>query len=141
MSMKLEAWNSQAQTFTSKLSDVNRYLSFAGIGVIWIFKSDVEKIISIPTELILPLILFVVSLGFDFFQYIYSAIELTLFFRYHEKRKKIDPNKKIYKKDEIEANPILSFLPFYCFFIPKVIINIIGYILLLIYLFIHLIHS
>jgi hypothetical protein len=80
--MTLEEWNKQVQTFTTKLSDVNRSLSFAGIGVIWIFKYEIEKVISIPHVLLTPLILFVISLGFDFVQYIYSAIELTWFFRY-----------------------------------------------------------
>jgi hypothetical protein len=133
--MKLEEWKKEKGDFTSKLSEVNRYLCFAGIGIIWIFKYEIEKEYNIPHDLLLPLILFALSLGFDFLQYLYSAVVWTCFFKYHEKQKWLHPDKDMYKKDDIKVRPIIPGISFYCLFLPKVILNIIGYIYLLTFLF------
>lgn len=128
--MKLEKYKEEAQYFTGKLSDINRYLAFAGIAVIWIFKQEIQGDYNIPNELFIPLLLFIVSLVLDFFQYIYGATIWTLFFRYHEKKK----SKESEYKDDIKAPKILSNISYVCFFYPKVISNFVGYIILIIYL-------
>lgn len=125
--MKLEKYKEEAQFFTSKVSDLNRYLGFVGIAVVWIFKTEVDGKIIIPYELFMPLVLFVISLVVDFLQYIYGATVWTIFFRYHENQKKKNPSKRIYQQDDIKSPKILPNLTYYCFFYPKVIINIIGY--------------
>lgn len=128
--MKLEKYKEEAQYFTGKLSDINRYLAFAGIAVIWIFKQEEHGSYNIPNELIIPLLLFIIALVLDFMQYIYGATTWTIFFRYHEKKK----SKELEFKDDIKAPRILSNISYFCFFYPKVISNFVGYVLLIIYL-------
>ena len=41
--MKLLDWKESKDKYTTKLSDVNRYLSFAAIGIIWIFRTEVGQ--------------------------------------------------------------------------------------------------
>jgi len=135
--MKLNQWKESKDKYTTKLSDVNRYLCFAGIGIIWIFKTEMGGKYMIPHDLLLPLFLFVLSLVLDFGQYFYSAFVWTIFFKYHEKQKSKHPDKKKYRDDDIRAPNILPILSYIIFFFPKVIINVIGYA----YLFKYLLHS
>jgi hypothetical protein len=132
--MKLDQWKESKNKNTTKLSDVNRYLGFAGIGIIWIFKTEVGKQYGIPQDLFTPLFLFVLSLALDFGQYLYLATVWTIFFKYHECQKKKHPDNKKYIDDDIKAPEILPNLSYIIFFFPKVIINVIGYIYLFKYL-------
>jgi hypothetical protein len=132
--MKLDQWKYSKDKYTTKLSDVNRNLGFVGIGVIWIFKTEIENKYGIPNDLLKPLILFIMSLGLDFGQYLYSAIIWSLFFRFHESQKRIYPNKKIYVNDDIKSPKIFPNISYFVFFFPKIIVNIIAYIFLFEYL-------
>lgn len=132
--MKLEKYKEDAQFFTGKLSDINRQLSFAGIAIIWIFKNETDGNINIPNELIIPIILFVISLMLDFVQYVYGATAWTIFFRYHEKQKVKHTDKKEYKNDNIKASKVLSNISYFGFFYPKIIANLVGYVFMIIYL-------
>ena len=129
--MKLSKYKEEAQYFTGKLSDINRYLAFAGIAVVWIFKNENESIYNIPAELVFPIILFVISLFLDIVHYLCGATIWTIFFRYHEKKSE--------GQKDIKAPKILPNI-LYIFFYLKVISNLIGYILLINYLFIVLIN-
>lgn len=40
--MKLENYKKDNQYFTGKLSEINRYLAFSGIAIIWIFKETLS---------------------------------------------------------------------------------------------------
>jgi len=133
--MKLSKYKEEAQYFTQKLSEINRYLSFTGIAIIWIFKKESDGQFNIPDELILPLIFLTGSLIFDFFQYIYSAIIWTDFFKKHEKKKRKNPEDDKYIIDDIKAPKILANSSYFCFFYPKIILNLIGYSMLIYYLF------
>lgn len=132
--MELKKYKEEAQYFTGKLSDINRYLSFAGIAIIWIFEKESQGEYDIPDELIVPLAFFVISLILDFIQYIYGATVWSIFFRYHEKRKEKHPEDEKYKKDDVKAPKFLSNISYFGLFYPKVIINFIGYIYIINYL-------
>jgi len=99
--MKLAQWKESKDKYTTKLSDVNRYLGFAGIGIIWIFKTEVGGEYGISHDLLIPLILFVLSLGLDFGQYFYSAFVWTIFLKYHENQKRKHPDKRKYINDDV----------------------------------------
>jgi hypothetical protein len=93
--MKLSAFKKDYQWFSDKASDLARHLAFAGIAVIWIFKTEGKQIPSIPAGLMLPLILFALALALDLLHYIVATIIWGSFHRYHEKimKKKIsDPD-------------------------------------------------
>ncbi|HBS88062.1 MAG: hypothetical protein A2W91_09890 [Bacteroidetes bacterium GWF2_38_335] len=137
--MKLENYKKDAQYFTGKLSDINRYLAFVGIGIIWIFRTDLNGVKVFPEEyiiqreLILPLGLFIISLLLDFIQYTYSSVVWSIFYRIHEKRKRKNPDD--YLIDDIKAPSYLSNISYICFFYPKIIVNFIGYVYLMGYIF------
>lgn len=129
--MLLENWREIAKKFTEKLSDINRQLAFAGIAVIWIFKVQIGDKLTIPDELILPLIFIVSSLCFDLMHYLYGSIAWTIF---HRVKENALSNKKIDKTADIKAPKWIPNLT-YVFFFSKVATNIIGFIFLFIYLF------
>lgn len=72
--MKLSEIRKAYEVISGKLSDVNRQLAFAGIGIIWIFKISNDGGTTIPNELLDPILLLVLSLGFDLMQYIFQTI-------------------------------------------------------------------
>jgi len=62
---------------SSKVSDIVRQLSFAGIAVVWIFRvGDKAGGMRYTPEMVHPLGLFVISLGLDLFQYTYKTVAL-----------------------------------------------------------------
>lgn len=67
---------------SGKLGEIGRQLAFAGIAVIWIFKT--EGFNNVPRELVLPALFFVAALAFDYFQYVYATIAWGLFHRVKE---------------------------------------------------------
>jgi len=62
---------------SSKVSDIVRQLSFAGIAVVWIFRvGDKTGGMHYMPEMVDPLGLFVISLGLDLCQYTYKTVAL-----------------------------------------------------------------
>lgn len=51
--MKISDYKSVYEGFSSKLSDLNRQIAFAGIAIIWIFKKTNGETTLINSELIL----------------------------------------------------------------------------------------
>ncbi|TCK16981.1 hypothetical protein DFR30_0201 [Thiogranum longum] len=60
--------------YSGKASDVARQASFAGIAIIWIFKSQEGARFAIPEELIQPMVLFIAALAADLLHYIFGSI-------------------------------------------------------------------
>ncbi len=122
--MKLEQYKKEAHEFQSLASGLVRQLALAGIALIWIFKIDKPVDHLIPNECYCPLLLFVLTLGFDFLQYFIPSIIWMNFFRRQE---------KIHKGNvaiNIKAKEIYS-VPGYFFYWGKVILLFIGYILII----------
>lgn len=92
--MKLSDYLDAYYEFSEKTSTVTRQLTFAGIAVVWIFKSGEGSNIQLPQQLIYSLLFFVICLGFDLLQYVVGTLIWYFFYQYHEKRlksKKDDP--------------------------------------------------
>ncbi len=60
--------------FSGLLSSNVRNLCYAGIAVIWVFKTGINPAIELPPALIFALLFFVASLLMDIFQYAWSTI-------------------------------------------------------------------
>ena len=69
MKLRLKEFKQAYYNFSGKASDIARYLAFAGIALVWMFRIEVEGSISVPESLLLPAILLVFALILDFFQY------------------------------------------------------------------------
>jgi hypothetical protein len=88
--MKLEQYKTESYEFSKLSSDLVRQFAFAGIAIIWIFKFDKPEKHLIPEQLFLPLLLMVITLAFDLFQYLFPTVIYTIFFLYNEKKHKGD---------------------------------------------------
>jgi hypothetical protein len=126
--MELSDLKKDKDYFTAKCSDINRQLAFAGIAVIWIFKSQNSEGLKIPSELILPILLFVISLFLDLLHYLYGSIVWSSFFRYQEKR-----HGKLSNVD-IKAPKIFSNIMYVIFYL-KILVCLIAFIYLSKYIF------
>ena len=68
-----DGWDAY-DSFTAKASTVSRQLAFAGLGVIWLFRSTNEdRSQVIPPDFVLPALLIVLCLAFDLNQYVVAA--------------------------------------------------------------------
>jgi hypothetical protein len=117
--MKLEEYKKDVYTFSEKASENIRKLTFAGIGIIWIFKTSEVNMPLFPQELFFPLLMLAITLFFDFFQYLIAYIIWRMFYRIHEM------NETDSEKD-IKAHPALSVPISFCF-IAKVFSILIAY--------------
>lgn len=118
--MKLKDIRETYYSYTAKASDISRQISFAGIAIIWIFKTDVNDKIALPDELICAAILLLISLSLDLFQYIYASAAWGIFHRVNEMRNGVD------YEDEIVAPSSINW-PTIVFFWGKLISLIFGY--------------
>ena len=125
--MKLEGARSAYLDFSGLASDVSRQASFAGIALIWIFKTDSSLIIALPAELQLPALLFVMSLSFDLLHYVSGALVWGFFNRLREFQMGKD-------SDEDIRVPVGLNFPTLLFFWLKLFAVIAGYFVLLSYL-------
>ncbi|ACH66340.1 hypothetical protein VFMJ11_1064 [Aliivibrio fischeri MJ11] len=120
--MKLEDTRNNYYTHTGSLSAVCRQLAMAGIAVVWIFVQKESGKISIPAELVSPLIFFIIGLALDLLQYMYSSAAWGIVNRVKEIR--------LTEDDEFKVNPIINW-PTNIFFWAKSISVIVGYFSLL----------
>jgi len=79
--LKREDTRAAYYEFSGKLSDIVRQLNFAGIAVIWVFKQDRKPLPTVPAELTIPALLFVLSLALDVLQYSYQTAAWGIFNR------------------------------------------------------------
>lgn len=73
------------QDSSKQAGDVARTLSFAGIAVIWIFKTGDGAAAVVPTALVPALLCFAVSLGLDLLQYLSASLIWGYYHRHQEK--------------------------------------------------------
>ncbi|MCP4140862.1 MAG: hypothetical protein GY755_11325 [Chloroflexi bacterium] len=109
--------------YSGKASDGARQASFAGIAIIWIFKSQEGVQFAIPDELALPLVFFISSLAADLLHYILGSVIWGTYNQILEKRHGVNFEGKL------EAPTAIN-LPTLFFFSAKLILVFIGYILL-----------
>ncbi|WP_106832238.1 hypothetical protein [Parabacteroides pacaensis] len=84
--MKLSEIRKAYEDLSGKLSDVNRQLAFAGIGIIWIFKISDSNSTSIPNELYTPLLALIISLSIDLLQYLIQTFTWYFYYLYKQKQ-------------------------------------------------------
>jgi hypothetical protein len=82
--MKLEGYRQTFYEYSSKASDIARHLAFAGIALIWLFKSDAGM--ELPAELLWPGLLIVAALAADALHYLSASVIWRAFYRFHEIR-------------------------------------------------------
>ncbi|MDI9239868.1 hypothetical protein QLQ15_13230 [Lysobacter sp. LF1] len=104
---------------TEKASSRARELSFAGIALVWLFKSPGPAVASIPSDLLIPAALFVGALGLDLLHAMYASLLWGAYNRYYEKRLKED--------DEFEGVHPVANWPTIAFFWGKLACVFAGY--------------
>lgn len=125
--MKLRDSREAYYSNSKQTSDLVRYLGFAGIAFIWIFRDNSFGHILIPSNLHLPAILIIGALVCDLFQYIAGTIVWGVFSRIKER-------KEAPADDDFKVAPWLNW-PALIFFWGKVLIMISAYLLLIIFLY------
>lgn len=73
---------------SGRLSDICRQLGFAGLAIIWLFKTGREPEQVIPLTLVLPGFLLVLALSFDLLQYLSGSLVLEYFTSKAQKARK-----------------------------------------------------
>lgn len=69
--------------WTKEISTIVRQLALAGLAVIWLFKSDLHNGFALQFDLLLPTILLIIALIFDFSHWALGAMVWSLDRRYH----------------------------------------------------------
>lgn len=118
--MKLEDLRDNYKYYTEKTSDILRQLGFAGIAIIWVFKTDVNGKQVIPPELIPAARLIVISLGLDLLHYVAGTLIWGIYNRYKERS-------GTKQGTEFKASPKLNWATL-LFFWAKIIVMIFAYI-------------
>jgi hypothetical protein len=126
--MKIATIRDDYHEASAKVSDLVRQLDFAGIGVVWIFtvgKDDVG--IGFSFFLLLPLGSFVLSLAFDLVQYVYKSVLLEVlnshfWAKFHDDEK------------DVSFSARWNWPTRACFYIKTGLV-VIGYVLLLLFIF------
>jgi len=121
--VRLEDCREAYYSHSTTASEVNRNLAFAALAVVWIFRLEQTAPTLLPTALIWPTILAVLSLGLDLLQYVTSAAIWGIYTRYKERS-------RISGKTEFLA-PRQTNWPGLAFFWGKIGSLIIAYVLLL----------
>lgn len=109
-----ESHKNEIDTISGKTSDIIRQLVYSGIAIIWLFKINNGNSLSLPKELLWPIILLVTVIIIELLHYLMSIIIL-----------------RVYKyKPSI---PYLAYkLPWAMWYI-KVILTIVAYVLIGLY--------
>lgn len=126
--MNLEDVKKVYRESSGQLSDIVRYLGFAGIALIWIFKRDVANDKVIPDDLRWPAILIVIGLTFDMLQYLSHAITYWIYFLIKENTKDIT------KETQFKSSRWLP-IPFWAIWFLKSISVITAYLLIIRFLY------
>lgn len=109
--------------FSGKLSDLVRQLSFAGIAVVWMFRTQVDKM-PFDDRLMAPLKFLVSALALDLFHYILASL---IWSRYAHCREKDG----IKDSDEISPHEAINWPMLVCFW-GKVFFCFMAYVVMLI---------
>jgi hypothetical protein len=70
---------------SGKASDIARQLDFAGLAIIWIFRTEAGPNQLVPKALIVPAALIVIALSFDLMQYVTGAGAWGIYRRHKER--------------------------------------------------------
>jgi hypothetical protein len=124
--MLLKGYRETFYTYSGKASDVCRQLAFAAIAIIWIFKTDAGGKLNVPSGLLFPGTLIVLSLALDLTQYCLGTLIWYFFYRHHEKLRTPE-NQEIQHSEWLDR-------PLQLVFWLKVLSVLVAYSFILIYL-------
>jgi|SRR6266850_4650742 len=102
--MALKDFRDAYYTYSGKASDITRQLGFAGIAIVWIFKTQQADKYSIPQALFWPAVLITTSLALDLLHYLVSSASWGIFVRMKERA-------GIQDDAEIEAPDWINWIP------------------------------
>lgn len=112
---------------TGKVSELTRQLAFAGLAIIWLFKTGQDGAFKLPPSLVAPLFLLVLTLSLDWLQYAVASVVWDRYQRVKESSGALDGA-------EFEAPPRINW-PANFFFFLKQLSLVAAYVLLLSYAF------
>ena len=124
--MKLQKIRAAYDYYSATVSTVARQLGFAGIAIIWIFKTDQGGAYTVPPELVWPGLLLVGGLAADFLHYVAGVIMWGSYGRYME-LKGVDNDQEFFA-------PSWMNWPGNTFFVSKLVLIALAYALLVIFL-------
>lgn len=129
--MTLQAYRDAYYEYSGKASDIARQLGFAGIAVIWLFKTNgaEDGYYTLDSDLFRAGFLIVVALSLDLLQYVVSAAIWGIFTRHIEKRGG--------KTTRMGQAPIYLNWPGLFFFWTKLAAVLVAYAVLLRFLWCH----
>lgn len=120
-------WDS-FDTYTGKTSDIARQLSFAGIAIIWIFKTGDSFTQETSERFLWPLLWFVITLALDFLQYVAGSLTWYFYARAREKEQRKTGGINL---DQEYDPPDCLLWPIYILFWSKNVVISMGYFSLL----------
>lgn len=80
--MKLSEIREAYEELSGLLSKFNRQLAFAGIGIVWLFRTTTENGTTIDPAMLTPVLCFVISFAFDILQYFWQSYIWYIFYWY-----------------------------------------------------------
>jgi hypothetical protein len=122
-----DVW-SDVRELTGKLSDVARQAAYAGLAVIWIFKTGEPATYHLEHSLIWAGVLLALALVLDLAQYAVNAALRWFNARHEERVRGVD-----YEGKDITLPKSINRIP-YALFVLKVALVAAGYVVLLFYL-------
>lgn len=126
--MKLSEIRMAYEDLSGSLSKYNRQLAFAGIGIVWLFRTtDANNNTSIEQQMLTPILCFVISFAFDLLQYFWQSYTWYIFYWFKRK----NGSQEVDEMDEPEWPNIVAWV----FFTVKVCALITAYIHLGLYLY------
>jgi hypothetical protein len=84
--MKLGDTRAAYEALSGKTSDIVRQLGLAGVGLIWLFKTEPGSPATLDIHLLRVVLLIFLTLFFDFLQYLSGTTIWFLYFRHKEKQ-------------------------------------------------------
>jgi hypothetical protein len=126
--MTLDDLWSDVRELTGKLSDVTRQAAYAGLAVIWIFKTGDATTYQLDRSLIWAGVLLALALALDLSQYACNVTLRWFHARHEEQVRGVD-----YKGKDVTLPKRLNRIP-YALFALKVALVAAGYVVLLFYL-------
>ncbi len=131
--MKLKEIRNDYGRYSTKVSDINRQLIFAGIAIVWLFRvANNDRNSVFPIELHPTLFFFILSFGADILQYTFQAIFWFGYYWVKKSKNNMSKNKDV--EEIIVKEPELPNLIPWIFWVAKVCFTIIAYYKLGIYL-------
>ena len=126
--MKLSEIREAYEELSGSLSKFNRQLAFAGIGIVWLFRTtDSSNSTSIDSGMLTPILCFIISFAFDILQYFWQAYVWYIYYWYKR-------CKDAHEDDEMNE-PEWPNVIAWCVFTVKVCALIAAYIHLGLYLY------